>query len=57
MGICLMKQGRLKDAKDLLTSVEAGRSLGPKWGSDSHLKVGRGEGREVREGGRQDDMT
>ncbi|KAI5081891.1 hypothetical protein GOP47_0001634 [Adiantum capillus-veneris] len=37
LGICLMKQGRLREAKTMLKSVKPAFSDSP-WGSDSHLK-------------------
>ena len=37
LGICLMKQGRLKEAKAMLKSVKPACGDSP-WGSDSHLK-------------------
>eukprot|EP00250_Pteridium_aquilinum_P018399 c24069_g1_i1 orf=183-1964(+) len=37
LGICLMKQGRLKEAKAMLQSVKPASGDSP-WGSDSHLK-------------------
>ncbi|MCO5560929.1 hypothetical protein L7F22_014549 [Adiantum nelumboides] len=37
LGICLMKQGRLREAKTMLKSVKPAAGDSP-WGSDSHLK-------------------
>ncbi|KAH7423932.1 hypothetical protein KP509_12G081700 [Ceratopteris richardii] len=37
LGICLMKQGRIVEAKAMLKSVKPASSDSP-WGSDSHLK-------------------
>eukprot|EP01018_Ginkgo_biloba_P030665 Gb_29997 [translate_table: standard] len=37
LGICLMNQGRVSEAKTMLQSVKAASANGP-WGLDSHLK-------------------